>query len=68
MRTRGNPLLAQLAHAPILPVGHIPEFHRVVRMKVGAPERVRMEEPSGMNACEGQNKTFHSPESKGTTV
>src|SRR5438132_13252153 len=30
---------------PVLPVGHVPKFDRVVRMKIGAIERFRMEEP-----------------------
>src|SRR5437667_5807450 len=30
---------------PVLTVGHVPKFDRVVRMKIGAIERFRMEEP-----------------------
>src|SRR6266487_6105356 len=30
---------------PVLPVGHVPKFDRVVRMKIDAIERFRMEEP-----------------------
>src|SRR5437763_807895 len=45
IRAGDNPLLAQLAHAPILAIGHIPKFDGVIRMKVCAPEGIRMKKP-----------------------
>src|SRR6185369_7662586 len=42
---RGNALLAQLAHVPILAIGHVPKFDGVVRVKVGAAESMGMKEP-----------------------
>src|SRR5204862_6862188 len=45
IRARRDALLAQLTHVPVLLVRHVPEFDRVVRVKVGALESLRMEKP-----------------------
>src|SRR6266700_6013706 len=45
IRARRDALLAQLAHVPVLFVRHVPEFDRVVWMKIGTLESLRMEKP-----------------------
>src|SRR5437773_9077601 len=49
IRARGNTLLTQLAHVPILFVGHVPKLNRVLRPEIFSTERVWMKKPIAHN-------------------
>src|SRR5436309_3425460 len=60
IRTRGNALLAQLAHMPVLLVDHIPEPNGVIRIKIAALERLRIKEPVAEDQCSLRRLRFKS--------
>src|SRR5206468_4869901 len=49
IRARGNTLLTQLAHVPILFVSHVPKLNRVLRPEIFSAERVWMKKPIAHN-------------------
>src|SRR5947208_16644329 len=49
IRARGNTLLTQLAHVPILFVAHVPKLNRVLRPEIFSAERVWMKKPIADN-------------------
>src|SRR5205085_3954387 len=51
IRARGDSLLTELAHVPILLVGHVPERDRVLRFEIVAGKGVRMEKPITHDQC-----------------
>src|SRR6266496_4422475 len=51
IRARGNTLLAQFAHMPVLPVYHVPKLNGIIRIKIAALERLRMEKPIAKKQC-----------------
>src|SRR6266496_5078185 len=51
IRARGNALLAQFAHVPVLLVYHVPEFDCVVRFEILALKRLWMKKPITEDQC-----------------
>src|SRR4029453_122484 len=51
IRARGDALLAQLAHAPVLFVDRVPKLNRIVRFKIAPFECFRIEQPITEDQC-----------------
>src|SRR6267154_4797037 len=60
IRARGNALLTQLAHVPVLLVNQVPELNGIFRIKIPALECFRIKEPIAEDQCSFRRLRFKS--------